>query len=64
MKRRFKFSAVTLSLILVFGLFTSCLSFIMKDYVQAFNDGGLESFADTLFPLTQDNVENFSPRDV
>lgn len=64
MKRRFKFSAVTLSLILVFGLFTSCLSFIMKDYVQAFNDGGLESFADTLFPLTQDDVENFSPRDV
>ena len=64
MKRRYKFSAVILSLLLVFGLFTSCLSFILKDYIQAFNDGGLESFADKLFPLTQEEVENFAPRNV
>ncbi len=62
MKLKHKFSVVTISLILIFGLFTACLSSVMTDYVQVFNDGGLESLADKLFPLSQEEVERFAPR--
>ena len=62
MKLKHKFSVVTISLILIFGLFTACLSSVMTDYVQVFNDGGLESLADKLFPLTQEEIERFAPR--
>ena len=61
MKTKHKFSVLVLSLIFIFGCFTSCLSYFLKDYIQAFNDGGLESFADTLFPLTAEEVEGFAP---
>ena len=58
MKTKHKVSALVLSLIFILGCFTACLT----DAFQAFNDGGIESFAESLYPLTEEEVEEFSPK--
>ena len=62
MKTKYKFPALVLSLIFIVGCFTSCLSSVMKDYIQTFNDGGLETFANSLVPLTEEEVEWLAPK--
>ena len=58
MKTKHKVSALVLSLIFILGCFTACLT----EAFQAFNDGGIESFAESLYPLTEEEVEEFSPK--